>query len=389
MPDLIQNLRCVVLNGEFSVAFSVVGTPLQYTDVLDQKFTVPASAQSTPFIIDEVSLENNSADQIVAIAVETYAPVSLTFRTSGGVSLGSKTFESGYVWVQGSSGAGWFTFGGGDIDTVEVTRLDDKPASIELSLLIASKVEAGVLPAPPNTLLTNLIAYYDFSFITGGEIDEVHTFDYSHRLVATGTVTPTPGVRESTGMDLTGAGNYLTHATDWMGDPYLARAMLSNPDTSYSFWVRLDGDGTFFEHTQNWSDWGGLTGPGHIRIEHTGSGYIASIEWINAAKDGSQIWTAALPTLPATADGAWYHVAITRDSSDTVRFYINNVLDATIPITSFMQNDYQGKGLYLGRNCSVVFDEFGVWSRQLSDAADSDIEDLYNAGSAILLSEYQ
>lgn len=389
MPDLISEIRCVVYSGEFSRAFSCSGDPLTYTDVFDQKYIIPASAQSTPFVISEVAIENNAPDQIVAIAIETYAPVNLLFRTSGGVSLGSKTFESGRVWTQGSDGAGWFTFGGGDIDTIEVTRLDSQPANIELSVLVAANVEVGLNPAPPNTLLTNLTAYYDLDTIFSGEYDEVHNFDYSARLVSTGTVTSVPGVRGSNAADLTGTGNYLSHATDWTGDPYLARAMLSNPDTSYAFWVRLDGDGTFFEHTQNWSDWGGLTGPGHIRIEHDGSGYIASIEWINSTNDGAQVWTAALPTLPATADGAWYHVAITRDASDTVRFYINGVLDATLSITSFMKNDYNGKGLYLGRNCSVLFDEFGIWGRQLSDDPDSDIDDLYNMGSAILLSEYQ
>lgn len=388
MPDVSYNIGCVVDSGGFSRRFGTLNTPITNTVVFEQTVTVPVSAKTTPYVINDVGVVNSEIDHVVAVAINTYASINVTFRTAGGSSLGSNTYEADEAWVTGMNALSWFSFGSGDVDSIEITRLDDFSTDINVSILLAASGTQPLTPPPPNSLLSYLAAHHSCEEILYGMVED-NSPQFGASLTVNGTVNIVPGVRDTDGLDLTGASNYLSHAVDFMGEPYLTRPLLTNPDTSYSFWVRLDSDGTFFETTQNWSNWGGLTGPGHLRIEHDGTGYRASIEWINATNDGAQTWTASLPSLPSTADGAWYHVVITRDNADTLRFYINGVLDATVSVTSFMRNDWQGKGLYFGNGCDILLDEIGIWGKQLSDAAGSDIEDLYNSGDAILLAEYQ
>jgi len=342
---------------------------------------IPGSAVDYGITLTETAKNTNPGD-LKGVALRSDVAMSVKFRDSGGTVLATVTLAAGEMktWVYGETPPSWMFLETGDIDNLQVTRLSSGTDAEDL--VVSLFFEGGVIGAPPNTLLTGLENYfnmessdpffYEVLDSTGG-LATFYDDGYGFLYAAT-------GIRGAGGVDVgSDTDAYLSGDGGGFGSPL--RSPLTDSDTSYSFWVKLNATGEIVDIGGHYSDFNSFSNRGHIKIDHNGSGFEASIEWMNGAGDGAQTWTVALPTL--VANGSWYNIVITRDNADTLRFYVNTVLDGSVTITSSAHSN-AGFELIIGRGPVGIIDEFGIWSRVLSDVADGDIEDLYNSGSGLL-----
>jgi len=142
---------------------------------------------------------------------------------------------------------------------------------------------------------------------------------------------------------------------------------------SISFWFKLSSNPATNNRWIFW--WDALSGSGYFGCEIYNDGTHTYLDW-----SGVDNWYQK-----NFNDGQWHHVVCTTNGSNNSQLYIDGV-KMTFGYQALPTNGGDSAGFQVGSSVGDnhyldgLMDEFGVWTRQLSDAEASF---LYNAGNGI------
>jgi hypothetical protein len=206
--------------------------------------------------------------------------------------------------------------------------------------------------SPSSTLWNNLKAYY-----TGDNTPNDSLGNYNGTLVngatyATGKI--------NNGFSFDGINDYISIS------PLITTNIKANPHT-YSAWVNANN-----LSSRKWII--------QCAGDSKGSSMTFESGKLTFWYEGQGKLTSANTTL---STGVWYHVVITYDGVNTVKFYVNGVSDGTANVSSWNESGgvtYTTIGSLKGvaNFFNGKIDEVATWGRALSD---SEVTELYNLGA--------
>lgn len=232
-------------------------------------------------------------------------------------------------------------------------------------------IQAGMLGGAGFDFLTNLIAYWKMGESSGNMLDSVNAYD----LAVTGATRSATG-KNGDAVDFDGSGDRLEIASASTSDLSLTGAF------SFSAWIKCDVlTGTTQMIISKFKVGGNFQYA--LRIEGTSdllTTYVTS--------DGSTSTTAT--STAAITTGSFIHVFGCYDPSNTLRTYINGVLDGenTISIpaslysaaSKFRIGDRDGGN----REFDGIIDEVAIWDAYRPELA----AELYNAGAGVFYDDF-
>lgn len=218
-------------------------------------------------------------------------------------------------------------------------------------------------------LSTNLVSYYELEETSGTRVDSTAT---GNDLTDNNTVTSTTGL-QGTAASFTGANSEYLSITDGSqsGFDFGAAAF------SLVGWVKL-GNTTDFHAFITKRGTGG-----------TDAGYRFGIR--NNVDNKLQLYTAngssatALSSTGTITDtSTWHQVAVTRDGSGNVTFYLDGGASgtgsATENVSSASDFIFGAGEAAADKFATAAFDEWAIYSKELTS---TEITDLYNSGAGI------
>ena len=210
------------------------------------------------------------------------------------------------------------------------------------------------------SLTTNLVSYWKLDESSGNAVDSVG----SNTLTNTSTTYTTGKINN--GADMNGTSSALSAGTSALVPTTSGQAI------SVSFWINSDTASTASAYRQTFSFKGGI---------------LFRYSWGDAgAAYGSAVYrtvsnTYSTPNLSLSAS-TWYHIVIVYDSTN-LKLYVNGTQSGSdVAVTTDVRYDTGTNHIGCSDSYSDFYDgkvdEFGIWSRALSDA---EITELYNGGA--------
>ena len=230
-------------------------------------------------------------------------------------------------------------------------------------------------PAVENSLLTGLLAYWDFEETSGSIVDEIN--NYSLSAYNTPTYSVTGKINDSVSFSRASDQRFYNYSA--LSDMY---DTIGTNDVSCSVWLKITGDTNVQRGVV------ALRGNYYINI------YLDTSNKFRVSTNITGT-TGYVISNDVMSTDTWYHIVYLFDRDSTLRFYINGVLQtSTFDISSASATsiawDEEGYTILgnFGTSSSYAFsgviDELGVYNRLLTT---DEIAELYNSGNGVNIFE--